>query len=97
MGGSDNDGVNYKVSSGVYNTVAAYDSLTTNYGDQFRGEIMLDSLGNCIVASCTRSTNFPCIKRFSSNKAGKQDGVIFQVIFKFVCFAVVELLRRIRK
>lgn len=79
MGGAENDGVNYKISSGVYNNVAAYDSLTTNYGDQFRGEIMLDSLGNCIVASCTRSSNFPIANAFQTTNAGKQDGVIFKL------------------
>lgn len=79
MGGASNDGVNYKISSGNYNNVAAYDSLTTNYGDQFRGEIMLDSLGNCIVASCTRSTNFPVVNAFQPTNAGKQDGVIFKL------------------
>lgn len=79
MGGASNDGVNYKVSSGNYSNVAAYDSLTTNYGDQFRGEIMLDSLGNCIVASCTRSTNFPIANAFQPTNAGKQDGVIFKL------------------
>lgn len=79
MGGSQNDGVNYKVTSGIYNTVAAYDSLTTNYGDQFRGEIMLDSVGNCIVASCTRSTNFPTMNPFQVANGGQQDGVIFKL------------------
>lgn len=79
MGGTQNDGVNYKISSGNYNSVAAYDSLTTNYGDQFRGEIMIDSLGNCIVASCTRSTDFPVQNAFQSANAGKQDGVVFKL------------------
>ncbi|MDG1657039.1 MAG: gliding motility-associated C-terminal domain-containing protein, partial [Crocinitomicaceae bacterium] len=79
MGGSENDGVNYKLSSGIYNSVAAYDSLTTNYGDQFRGEIMLDSLGNCIVASCSRSSNFPVLNAFQPANSGKQDGVIFKL------------------
>lgn len=79
MGGSSNDGVNYKISSGNYGTVAAYDSLTTNYGDQFRGEIMLDSLGNCLVASCSRSTDFPTLNAFQPTNAGKQDGVIFKL------------------
>lgn len=79
MGGSENDGVNYKLSSGAYTSVAAYDSLTTNYGDQFRGEIMLDSLGNCLVASCTRSTDFPVSNAFQATNAGKQDGVIFKL------------------
>lgn len=79
MGGSLNDGVNYKVTSGNYNSVAAYDSLTTNYGDQFRGEIMIDSVGNCIVASCSRSQNFPVLNAFQPANAGQQDGVIFKL------------------
>lgn len=79
VGGSSNDGINYKISSGSYNSVAAYDSLTTNYGDQFRGEIMIDSVGNCLIASCTRSTNFPVLNPFQANLAGQQDGVIFKL------------------
>jgi gliding motility-associated-like protein len=79
VGGSANDGVNYKVTSGTYNTVAAYDSLSMNYGDQFRGEIMLDQNGNCIVASCTRSLNFPVLNPFQSSNAGQLDGVIFKM------------------
>lgn len=73
VGGSQNDGVNMK--SGVL----SYDSLTTNYGDNFRGEIMLDSIGNCIVASSSRSTNFPVLNAFQPAKAGQQDGVIFKL------------------
>lgn len=79
IGGTLNDGVNYKVTSGNYNTVAAYDSLSTNYGDQFRGEIMLDQMGNCIIASCSRSTNFPVLNAFQPTNAGMQDGVIFKM------------------
>jgi gliding motility-associated-like protein len=79
VGGAANDGVNYKVTSGSYNTVAAYDSLSMNYGDQFRGEIMLDQNGNCIVASCTRSQNFPVLNPFQSTNGGQLDGVIFKM------------------
>ena len=79
VGGAENDGVNYKVTSGNYNTVAAYDSLTTNYGDQFRGEIMLDQFNNIVVASCTRSTDFPTVSSFQAVNAGQQDGVVFKV------------------
>lgn len=79
VGGEANDGVNYKVTSGTYNTVAAYDSLSMNYGDQFRGEIMLDEAGNCIVASCTRSLNFPVLNAFQSSNAGQLDGVVFKM------------------
>lgn len=79
IGGSGNDGVNYKLTSGNYNSVAAYDSLTTNYGDQFRGEIMLDQDGNCLIASCTRSTNFPVLNAFQPTNAGMQDGVVLKM------------------
>ena len=79
VGGSSNDGVNYKVSSGTYNSVAAYDSLTLNYGDQFRGEIMLDSVNNCLITSCTRSTDFPTLTPFQGANAGMQDAVIFKL------------------
>lgn len=79
VGGSQNDGINYKVSSGNYPSAAAYDSLSTNYGDQFRGEIMIDSMGNCLIASCTRSTNFPTLNPFQASLAGQQDGVIFKL------------------
>jgi gliding motility-associated-like protein len=79
VGGSQNDGVNYLVSSGNYGSAAAYDSLTTNYGDQFRGEIMLDSINNIIVGSCTRSTDFPTQSPFQPLLAGQQDGVVFKL------------------
>jgi gliding motility-associated-like protein len=79
FGGTGNDGVNYAISAGNYNSVAAYDSLTTNYGDQFRGEIMLDENENCLVASCTRSSNFPNQFAVQSTLGGQQDGVIFKL------------------
>lgn len=79
FGGNANDGVNYKTSSGNYNTPTSYDSLTRNYGDQFRGEIMIDQNGDCIVASCTRSTNFPVKDATQSVLGGNQDGVVFRL------------------
>ncbi len=79
VGGTANDGINYKITSGNYSSAAAYDSLSTNYGDQFRGEIMIDSVGNCIVASCTRSSNFPTANAFQSTLGGQADGVIFKL------------------
>lgn len=79
VGGSGNDGVNYNLSAGNYNSAAAYDSLSTNYGDQFRGEIMLDENENIIVASCSRSTDFPVFQAFQATNAGQQDGVVFKI------------------
>jgi len=86
VGGNQNDGVNYKVTSGTYNNVIFYDSLTSNYGDQFRGEIMLDSLNNIMVASCTRSANFPTSNSFQSTLGGQQDGVLFKLSADFSSF-----------
>ena len=73
VGGSDNDGISYNANT------AMIDSLTTNYGDQFRGEIMLDANNNVIVASCTRSTDFPVVNAFQPVSGGLQDGVIFKL------------------
>lgn len=79
VGGSGNDGVNYNTFGGNYPTAGRYDSLTINYGDQFRGEIMLDTAGNCIIASCTRSNDFPTVNPIQAANAGMQDGVIFKL------------------
>jgi len=79
VGGDKNDGINYIVSAGNYNSASAYDSLTMNYGDQFRGEIMLDSVNNIIVGSSTRSANFPTQNAFQPTLSGQQDGVVFKV------------------
>ena len=55
------------------------DSLQWNYGDQFRGEIQLDKLGNVYVASSTRSSNFPVTaSAFDNSLGGKQDAVVFK-------------------
>lgn len=83
VGGSANDGINYRVSAGTYSTFSAYDSLTSNYGDQFRGEIMLDSMNNILVASSTRSTDFPVLNSFQSTIGGQQDGVVFKLAADF--------------
>jgi gliding motility-associated-like protein len=55
IGGKNDDGVNYRpkyADTGVH-------YLRLNYGDDGRGEIILDAAGNIYVASCTQSFNFP--------------------------------------
>ena len=74
IGGSLNDGINYNISNPIL-----LDSLATNYGDQFRGEIMLDENFNVIVASMTRSVDFPTLNAFQNNNGGGQDGVLFKL------------------
>ncbi|MBM3917728.1 MAG: T9SS type B sorting domain-containing protein [Sphingomonadales bacterium] len=86
VGGSANDGVNYRTLGLPYNNVEAYDSLTTNYGDQFRGEIFINTNGSVLVASCSRSTNFPTQNPFQATKGSGQDAVIFQLNPSFSTF-----------
>lgn len=47
LGGSDNDGLNDG------------NAIFYFYGDEFRGDIIIDAAGNCIVSSCTKSADFP--------------------------------------
>ena len=94
IGGSGNDGVNYFSNGLDYIPLASppyhpsyykydYDSLTSNYGDQFRGEIMLDSLNNILIASSTHSNDFPTSNSFQANYGGQQDGVVFKLAADF--------------
>ncbi|MFT7344268.1 MAG: gliding motility-associated-like protein [Lentimonas sp.] len=81
FGGADNDGVNYNLygKNLNYSGQASYDSLTRNYGDQYRGEIMLGQNDNVIVASSTRSLNFPIQNAIQSSLVGGQDAVLFSL------------------
>ena len=78
-GGSADDGVNYTVTGLPYNTGSSYDSLVSNYGDQFRGEIILDQNNDVIVATCTRSDDISIINGYQSTIGGQEDGLIFKV------------------
>ncbi|HTL07056.1 MAG TPA: PKD domain-containing protein [Chitinophagaceae bacterium] len=49
------------------------------YGDDSRGEVILDAGGNIYVATQTQSDDFPMVNPFQPNKAGAQDGVILKL------------------
>lgn len=69
VGGTGNDGLNNSW------------NLAYCYGDWFRGEIILDPVGNCIVATTTNSTDFP-IDTLAAQPAyggGVSDGVAFKL------------------
>lgn len=73
IGGNSNDGI-------IYNeNIGSFDSLVHNYGDQFRGEIMLGPQRQIIVASSTRSSDFPMQGAIQNSLNGIQDGVIFSM------------------
>ena len=66
IGGTDVDGLNRN-------------GLRYNYGDQFRGEIVLDAAMNVYVASTTYSGNFPVVGGMQGGIAGTQDAVVFKM------------------
>lgn len=66
IGGSGTDGINRG-------------TLHYNYGDQFRGDIAIDPLGNVYVASTTESGNFPTNNGFQFFLNGVQDAVVFKM------------------
>ncbi len=49
------------------------------YGDDSRGEVILDGANNIYVATQTQSTNFPMVNAFQGTLAGLQDGVILKI------------------
>lgn len=66
LGGTQNDGIN---------------QLSVNYGDQYRGEIVLDAAGNIHVATSACSANFPTTAGAYQTVygGGLQDGVLFSL------------------
>ena len=77
IGGSNNDGINHKaILTG--NAAQDYDSLMNNYGDQYRGEIMIDKDDNCYITSSTKSNDFPTPNGFDNTLDGHQDAVVFK-------------------
>ena len=66
VGGTNTDGLNTN-------------SLHYNYGDQFRGEIILDNNLNVYISSTTASSNFPTVTASQTALSGSQDAVIFRL------------------
>ena len=68
FGGSGNDGLNTSP------------AVNKNYGDDFRGEIIIDQNDNVYVASSTLSTDFPVSGgAIQSTLSGTQDGCAFKL------------------
>ncbi|HTO37535.1 MAG TPA: gliding motility-associated C-terminal domain-containing protein [Brumimicrobium sp.] len=63
LGGDKNDGLNIS-------------TLNYNYGDVFRGEIILDNNGDVVITSSTQSTNFPVVNASNSTLGGNQDAIV---------------------
>ncbi|MCW5907638.1 MAG: PKD domain-containing protein [Chitinophagales bacterium] len=68
LGGSDNDGLNDAP------------NLHYNYGDQFRGEVVINPQNEIYVASSTRSPNFPTAgSPFQNTLNGTHDACVFKL------------------
>ncbi len=75
IGGSGRDGLNGSMSNSGTNT----DVLGFNFGDYFRGEVVVDGFDNVLIASCTQSSQaqgFPVKNGFNNNFGGYKDGFI---------------------
>lgn len=66
IGGTNTDGMNIS-------------ALNYNYGDHYRGEIVLDASQNVYVVSTTNSSNFPTLNASQTSLSGTQDAVIFKM------------------
>lgn len=66
LGGNNNDGLNYNNPFQAYLTGAT----RHNYADEVRGEIDIAPDGNIVIATCTRSQNFPRTDAIFTASAG---------------------------
>lgn len=70
LGGSLNDGLNPDGPS----------SLVKNYGDQLRGDIITDSLGNIYISSVTSSMDFPMLNSVDDTyNMGASDAILIKL------------------
>jgi gliding motility-associated-like protein len=75
FGGTENDGLNDDLALQFnYNST----DLHFNYGDVFRGEVIVDSNDNIYVASSTNSPDFPNLGA-PSTLQGEQDAAVFKL------------------
>lgn len=68
VGGTGSDGINLST------------NLVYNYGDNFRGEIIVDAAGNCLIATSSDSPDFPTTATAPFPTArGGSDAVVFKL------------------
>lgn len=66
LGGTQNDGVNYYTNP-----------LVKNYGDQYRGDVIVDENDNVYIATNTTSNDFPVLNSFQDTfNGGTHDGIV---------------------
>ncbi len=76
FGGTSNDGVNIQDKETSPGAV----SISRNYGDDARSEVIVDGNNDILLSSCTQSANFPTTANaFQQNFGGSQDGVVLKL------------------
>lgn len=70
LGGTANDGL-----------LTRDDALTMNYGDGFRGDLVPGPNGTVLVASLTRSGDFPTRQASQPTLSGQMDGVVCRLSY----------------
>ena len=69
IGGSSNDGLNPQNSG-----------LVRNYGDELRGDVITDAIGNIYVSSVTSSSDFPLTNGFDTGyNGGLTDAIVLKL------------------
>lgn len=71
LGGAGTDGINGQP-SGQFSIA----DLHYNYGDHYRGEVIVDDADNILVASCTEGLNIPIVGGVQPDYGGTRDGYI---------------------
>lgn len=80
LGGTGRDGLNGRRPLSQFQTNTS--PLHYNFGDEFRGEVIVDKDDNVYIASSTESgagSGFPAINSFNTNFGGAQDGCVFKL------------------
>ncbi|MGB0429657.1 MAG: PKD domain-containing protein [Bacteroidia bacterium] len=80
LGGDGEDGLNgeYRDPNGDFRNSF---ELVYNYGDLYRGEVMVDSFDNVYIASTTESERFPVTANAIENRyqGGQQDAIVLKL------------------
>ena len=78
IGGSGLDAANIQDQRGNSNNPTKMRTIRF-YGDDSRGEVILDGSNNIYVATQTQSDDFPMVNPFQPTKSGAQDGAIIKI------------------
>jgi gliding motility-associated-like protein len=80
IGGSKNDGLNFRDFYVNFMMEGNSNYLYYNYADGARGEVICDGAGNVYVGTCTFSSDFPVTPGvFNPVYSGNQEGVVFKL------------------